>query len=122
MASIMNAVAFAEEAATLLDELEFVLEDLREDGTDVELLAIAQRVLHTLYGAGRLFGFTDLAGMAAGLEPLFLDALRDARAVPEAELDVVLQACGRMRGALSPGSGAAGDSARSGVATGGLCD
>ena len=105
MTPIMNAAAFAEEAAGLLDELELVLEDLREDGEDVELLSIAQRALHTLSGAGRLFGFAALADVASGLEPLFMDSLKASCPVPDATLDKASLACARMRESMVLGPG-----------------
>ena len=101
MPSTMNAAAFTEEAATLLDELDFSLNDLRENGADKEVLAMTVRVLHTLDGAGRLFGFHTLARRACALEPLFLAPLRDGTCVSDATLDEAAQVCARMRGDLA---------------------
>lgn len=103
MTSTMDAAAFAEEAATLLDELDFALKDLREDAADTEVLAMTVRVLHTLNGAGRLFGFHVLAARAAALEPVFLGPLRDGTPVSGATLDEAGLACANMRGDLTLG-------------------
>lgn len=108
MTSTMNAAAFAEEAAALLDELDYALVDLREEATDTEVLAMTVRVLHTLNGAGRLFGFHTMAALAAGLETQFVPALRDGTPVPDALLDEAALVCARMRADMASGSSGQG--------------
>lgn len=74
MGETINNMAYVEEAIKLLDELDAALSELGMDGVDAEFMQMAIRVLHTLAGASRMFGFVRLADMAAEAKPLLAEA------------------------------------------------
>lgn len=92
MSMSMNALAFAEEAMKLLHEFEMALFELEGDADDAEQVCLAHRVLRTLSGAGRMFGYIKLAEMAAAMEPEFLAAVRGQDPVD----GVFMQRAGRL--------------------------
>lgn len=67
---------FKEEANELLTELENVLLKLEKEPENNELVDRAFRALHTLKGAGGMFGFTDISMFVHSMENVY-DKIRD---------------------------------------------
>jgi two-component system chemotaxis sensor kinase CheA len=67
---------FKEEANELLTELENVLLKLEQEPENNELVDRAFRALHTLKGAGGMFGFTDISMFVHSMESVY-DKIRD---------------------------------------------
>ena len=110
MPSDMNSRAFAEEVDTLLVELEMALEDLSEDLEDLTPLDMACRVLHTLSGAGGMFGFGRMAAFACEVEAEVSKVRRGDVTVTQEFLARVRESCGRIRLLMGEQSGETGAS------------
>lgn len=93
---------FRVEAQDLLERIEQGLLDLEKTPEDEEIIASVFRALHTLKGAGAMFGFDALAAFTHHCETAF-DRVRkhDAKATPEL-IGAVLSALDHMR-ALAEG-------------------
>jgi two-component system chemotaxis sensor kinase CheA len=80
--------AFRQEAAELLDTLETTLLDLGQRPQDRGLVDTAFRALHTIKGAGSMFGFDQVASFTHDFETAF-DLVRKGKAEPSDDLVTV---------------------------------
>ncbi|MEN6442025.1 MAG: chemotaxis protein CheA [Syntrophobacter sp.] len=73
-----HKAAFREEAQELLADLETTLLELEDEPANMENIGRAFRALHTIKGAGAMFGFDDIAAFTHQLEATF-DLVREGR-------------------------------------------
>lgn len=69
---------FIEEGTEILDESDQTLHQWSEDKQDAELIAVMQRLLHTLKGGARLAGLTEMGDLSHSIESL-LEAIVDGQ-------------------------------------------
>lgn len=73
-----HRAAFREEARELLADLETTLLELEDEPEDMENIGRVFRALHTIKGAGAMFGFDDIATFTHQLEATF-DLVREGK-------------------------------------------
>lgn len=87
----LNRIAFVEEAADLLVELEAALLELEESPGDADIVDRVFRAMHTIKGSGSMFGFDDIASFTHEVETVF-DLVREGKlSVTREMLDLTLR-------------------------------
>ncbi len=88
----MHRMAFKEEAAELLGELEDSLLALEDQPEDQDLINRVFRAMHTIKGSGAMFGFDDIAAFTHEVETVFDKVRNGLFAVTKPLLDLTLAA------------------------------
>jgi two-component system chemotaxis sensor kinase CheA len=88
---------YREEASELLAQIETSLLDLENTPEEIELVGYIFGAIHTIKGAGSMFGFDDIADFAHKVETVF-DLVRDGNIPVSKELiDLSLASCDLIR-------------------------
>ncbi len=101
----MHRMAFREEAAELLGELEASLLALEGQPGDQDLINRVFRAMHTIKGSGAMFGFDDIAAFTHEVETVFDKVRNGLLQVSKTLLDLTLSARDHIKTLLDPADG-----------------
>ncbi|MFQ5560606.1 MAG: Hpt domain-containing protein, partial [Nitrospinota bacterium] len=97
--------SFREESTELLSELENTLLELEENPEDMDRVAAAFRVMHTLKGGAGMFGMTDVASVTHKVETAFDMVRNGGLKVTKGLIDLTLNVCDLIKAILGdPGN------------------